>query len=74
MEQLSRGMVAALAAADVEVARVAYDAIGKLLAASGSHQAPWVRTLDDLLVGELPTCLPWGPEAKRYARTFRRTR
>ena len=32
VEQLSRGMTAALAAGDVDAARVAHEAIGKLLA------------------------------------------
>jgi len=40
--------------------------------ASGTYQAPWVRTLKDLLTGELPACLPWGPDAKKVARSFRR--
>jgi hypothetical protein len=35
LEQLSRGMTAALAAGDLEAARVAHEAIGKLLGSPG---------------------------------------
>jgi hypothetical protein len=41
--------------------------------ASGTYQAPWIRTVEDLLTAELPTCSPWGPAAKKEARNFQRS-
>jgi len=37
----------------------------RLVRASGSYQAPWVRSLDDLLTKPLPRGMPWGESARR---------
>jgi hypothetical protein len=39
--------------------------------ASASFQAPWVRTLGELLSADLPVGLPWGKSARRIARAHR---
>jgi hypothetical protein len=39
--------------------------------ASGSFQAPWVRTIGELLTLELPTGQPWGKSARRAAAAHR---
>lgn len=42
---------------------------------SGTYQAPWVRTLGELLTDPLPKGVPWGATAARAARDLnRRTR
>lgn len=41
---------------------------------SGSHQAPWVRTPEQMLHDELPRCLPWGTHAHRAAKSDPRLR
>jgi hypothetical protein len=38
---------------------------------SGTYQAPWIRTVDEYLAAErLPSCAPWGDEARREAKLF----
>jgi hypothetical protein len=39
--------------------------------ASGSFQAPWVRTIGELLTIELPVGKPWGRSARRAAEAHR---
>ncbi|WP_438036991.1 hypothetical protein [Sorangium sp. So ce204] len=41
---------------------------------SDSYQAPWVRTVPELLTAELPRGVPWGESAKRAHRTWKRSR
>lgn len=39
--------------------------------ASGTYQSPWIRTAAEYLAAvALPTCLPWGEDAKREAERF----
>lgn len=38
--------------------------------ACGTYQAPWVRTVEDLVCGALPSGMPWGPSAERECRRF----
>ena len=40
--------------------------------ASGSSQAPWVRSAGDLLRNGVPPGVPWGPSAKKASSRFRR--
>lgn len=40
--------------------------------ASGSFQAPWVRTIGELLTMDLPRGLPWGRSARRALDNHRR--
>ena len=40
--------------------------------ASGSFQAPWVRTIGELLTSKLPKGLPWGRSARRAAAEHQR--
>jgi hypothetical protein len=39
---------------------------------SGTFQAPWVRTIGELLTDPLPSGVPWGRSAKQQAKNFRR--
>jgi hypothetical protein len=44
----------------------------KLVDETRSFQAPWVRTLAQMQARDLPTGVPWGSDARRQAREFRR--
>lgn len=58
------GIPAILATRDLDLIRT--------VDATGTFQAPWVRTIGELLDGPIPHGEPWGRRAEKQAATFRR--